>query len=118
MNVDEARTFIQSVPWRAVQMRPSGQAGKPPDPHEYVIADWREVDSEELAAFVELIRARGYRGRYAPPYDPGKVMENDYLEIDDHIYWFIRPGMLNRQLAANRQHEVIGGGHLTASTPA
>jgi hypothetical protein len=34
-------------------------------------------------------------------------MTNDYLQIDDWIYWFIYPRMLNRQRAEHRQHEVI-----------
>jgi len=34
-------------------------------------------------------------------------MMNDYLQIDDWIYWFIYPRMLNRQRAEHRQHEVI-----------
>jgi hypothetical protein len=110
MSLEEARTFIASVPWRAVQMRPTGPANRPPESHEYVILEWREIDSEGFAALVRLIRVEGYRGRYTPPYDPSKVMENDYLEIDDHIYWFIHPNMLNRQLAKHRQHEVVAGG--------
>lgn len=108
MSPEEACAFVACVPWRAVRMVPTGPAHKPPDPHEYLILGWREVDPDAFAAFVELIRTTGYRGRYAPPYDPDRVMENEYLELDDRIYWFIRPNMLNRQRADRRQHEVVG----------
>src|SRR5262245_4606746 len=94
---DEARQFIGAVPWRAVQMTPTGPAHKPPDPHEYVILDWREVEPDRFWHFVNRIRNAGYRGRYRPPYDPAKVMVNWYLQVDDWIYWFIGPNMLNRQ---------------------
>src|SRR4051812_23895547 len=44
MTIREAEEFIASVPWRAVKIVEVGDTGKTPDPHEYVIKDWREVD--------------------------------------------------------------------------
>ena len=105
--LEEARDFIAGMPWRHVRATPAGPANKPPDPHEYVIVDWCGVDEVEFGHFVLLIRSEGYKGRYSPPYDPGRVMVNDYLQIDDWIYWYIYPNMLNRQRAEHRQHEVI-----------
>ncbi len=107
LTLEEARDFIARVPWRHVRGTPGGPANKPPDPHEYVIVHWAEVDEVEFGRFALLIRSEGYKGRYSPPYDPGKVMVNDYLQIDDWIYWYIYPKMLNRQRAEHRQHEVI-----------
>ncbi len=54
--------------------------------------------------FVELIRAEGYEGSYAPPYDPGRVMTNTYLQIDEWIYWFIGPKQLARHHERFAQH--------------
>lgn len=108
MTLEEAREFIDSVPWTAVKGIPEGPANKPPDPHEYVILGWREVDRYEAGRFIKLIREKGYKGRYAPPYDPSKVMVNYYLQVDEWCYWFIGPKMLNRCLAELRQHEPLG----------
>jgi hypothetical protein len=47
----EAEEFIVAVPWRAVQMVEVGDTGKTPDPHEYVIKDWCEVDDDSFEAF-------------------------------------------------------------------
>jgi hypothetical protein len=88
-------------------MAPEGPADKPPDPHEYVIKDWREVDPGRFHAFVRLIREQGYRGRYRAPYRPEVEMTNHYLQIGDWIYWFIYPTMLNRERAEHRKHEPI-----------
>jgi len=66
----EAEEFIASVPWRPVKMVEVGDTGKTPDPHEYVIKDWREVDSDSFDAFVRMVKAKGYRGRYRAPYRP------------------------------------------------
>ena len=104
MTGTEAREWIEQLPWRAVQQVPVGETGKCPDPHEYVILGWREVDRCEFGRFVNLIRAEGYRGRYTPPYRPDAVMTNDYLQVGEWIYWFIYPRMLNRQHAEHRQH--------------
>ena len=30
-----------------------------PDPHEYVIREWRKVDTERFDPFVRLIKAKG-----------------------------------------------------------
>ncbi len=84
-----------------------GDTGKTPDPHEYVIRDWQEVDDDLFEAFVQLIRAEGYRAEYVAPYQPDYVMTNDYLEIDGWCYWFIAPRMLNRERAENRKHVPI-----------
>ena len=107
LTLEDAQEFIALAPWRAVKAIAGGPANKPPDPHEYVIFGWQDVPREQVDGFVALIRAEGYRGRYTPPYDPSKTMTNDYLQIDDWIYWFIYPRMLNRQRADHRQHEVI-----------
>jgi hypothetical protein len=103
----EAKDFIASVPWRPVKMVEVGDTGKTPDPHEYVIKDWREVDVNLFESFVDLIPAKGYRATYRAPYRPDHVMTNHYLEIDGWCYWFIRPNMLNRERAEDRKHEPI-----------
>lgn len=101
----EAEEFIASVPWRAVKMVEVGDTGQTPDPHEYVIKDWDEVDERLFDAFVRLIKADGYKARYRAPYRPEYVMTNHYLEIDGWCYWFIYPKMLNRERADHRKHE-------------
>jgi len=111
MTMREAEEFIASVPWRAVRMVEVGDTGKTPDPHEYVIKDWREVDTSSFDAFVRLIRARGYRATYRAPYRPDYVMTNHYLELDGWCYWFIYPDMLNRERAEHRKHEPILSTH-------
>jgi hypothetical protein len=111
ISLDEARAWLAELPFRWVRTELSYDAegerderGKPPDPHQYVILGWRGVEQPEFGRFVELIRARGYRARYSPPYAPERVMVNHYLELDGWIYWFIAPDMLNRQRAASPQH--------------
>ena len=118
MTKSEVEDFITSVPWRHVKMVPVGQGltkgkanerygehqGVTPDPHEYVIRDWREVDADAFDAFAGLIRAEGYRATYRAPYRPEYEMRNHYLEINDWCYWFIYPRMLNRERADNRKH--------------
>ncbi len=84
-----------------------GGTGKTPDPHEYVIKDWREVDTSLFDGFVRLIKAEGYRAEYRAPYRPDYVMTNHYLEINGWCYWFIYPNMLNRERAEHRKHEPI-----------
>lgn len=103
----EPEEFIASVPWRAVKMVEVGDTGKTPDPHEYVIKDWREVDTSMFDAFVRLIKAEGYRATYRAPYRPDYVMTNHYLEINGWCYWFIYPNMLNRERAEHRKHKPI-----------
>ncbi len=107
MIMREAEEFIASVPWRAVKMVEVGDTGKTPDPHEYVIKDWREVDERLFNAFVRLIKAEGYRATYRAPYRPDYVMTNHYLELDGWCYWFIHPNMLNRERAEHRKHVPI-----------
>ena len=121
MTVHEMEKFISSVRWRHVRMIPVGEGLTPevaeerwgklkhvtPDPHEYVIRDWREVDTDLFDAFVRLIKAEGYRATYRAPYRPDYVMTNHYLEIDGWCYWFIYPRMLNREPAEHRKHEPI-----------
>ena len=107
MTMREAVKFIASVPWRAVRMVEVGDTGQTPDPHEYVIKDWREVDINLFDAFVRLVKAEGYRAEYRAPYRPAYVMTNHYLEIDGWCYWFIRPNMLNRERAELRRHKPI-----------
>lgn len=115
MTPSEARAWLTTLPFRDVDTErkynaegepdPSGAAC---DPHAYVILGWREVDAATFWRFVALIRAEGYRGRYAAPYAPDRVMTNTYLRIDEWIYWFIGPRMLNRQRAEDVQHTAIG----------
>ena len=121
MTIREAEEFIASVPWRHVKMVPVGHGlteeeaimrwGEyrhiTPDPHEYVIKEWHEVDTEQFEAFAQLIKADGYRAKYVAPYRPDYVMTNHYLEIDGWCYWFIYPNMLNRERAEHRKHEPI-----------
>ena len=103
----EADDFIASVPWRAVKMVAVGDTGRTPDPHEYVIKDWREVDAGSFDAFVRLIRTDGYRAEYRAPYRPDYVMTNHYLELNGWCCWFIGPNMLNRERAADRKHRPL-----------
>ena len=109
MTTDQARAFIAAVPWRQVKDVPVGE-GLPdggverygehrhvkPDPHQYVIREWREVADNDFDRFVELIRQDGYH-----------EMRNWYLEIDGWCYWFISPRMLNRERAEDRKHVPI-----------
>jgi len=107
MTAGESEQFIAAVRWRAVRMVEVGDTGKTPDPHEYVIKDWREVDADLFDAFVRLIKAEGYRAEYRAPYRPDYVMKNHYLEIGGWCYWFIYPDMLNRERAEYRKHKPI-----------
>ena len=104
MTRGEAREFVAPLPWRAVRMVPVRDTGKTPDPHEYVIRSWRDIDVDRFDAFVALIRAEGYRATYRAPYRPEYEMRNHYLELDGWCYWFIRPDMLNRERAEGRKH--------------
>jgi hypothetical protein len=116
LTLAEARAFIAAVPWRAVQMREVGDTGKTPDPHQYVILDWREVPREGCLRFVELIRRTGYRATYRAPYRPEYEMTNHYLELDGWCYWWIGPKMLNRERAADRKHVPIPDDQLEPAT--
>jgi hypothetical protein len=116
LTMREAEEFIASVPWRQVRDEPvtmtpervaQGWVETAPDPHQYVIKDWREVDANSFDAFVRLIKAEGYRATYRAPYRPDYVMTNHYLEINGWCYWFIHPNMLNRERAEHRKHEPI-----------
>ena len=107
LTIHAAEQFIASVPWRAVRMVEVGDTGKTPDPHEYVIRDWSEVDAGRFEAFVRLIRAEGYRAEYRAPYRPDYLMTNHYLELGGWCYWFIHPNMLNRERAEHRKHMPI-----------
>ena len=118
MTLAEARAFVAAVPWRWVRQVPVGEGlteeeavakwGEyrhvKPDPHQYVIAEWREVDDDALDRFVELIEAEGYRATYRAPYRPDYEMRNRYLELDGWCYWWIHPNMLNRERAEHRKH--------------
>jgi hypothetical protein len=52
MTIEEARAFVESVPWRWVKGTPEGPENKPPDPHQYVILGWPGVPADELWRFV------------------------------------------------------------------
>jgi hypothetical protein len=116
MTIEEARAFIARVPWRQVQDRPYAYrdgklvpdpSGKPPDPHQYVILEWREVPSHDFDCFRALIKQHGYRATYRAPYRPDYEMRNWYIEIDGWCYWWIDPNMLNRERAEVRKHVPI-----------
>jgi hypothetical protein len=118
MTMEEARAFIDEVPWRQVKMVPVGEGlteekaierwGEhrhvTPDPHQYVILEWREVPTEEFGRFCALIKEAGYRATYRAPYRPDHEMKNWYIEIDGWCYWWIYPNMLNRERAEHRKH--------------
>ena len=121
MTIDEARAFIAEVPWRQVKQIPVGEGlteeeaiekwgeyrHEKPDPHQYVILEWREVDDADFERFRRLIRDTGYRATYRAPYRPDYEMRNWYLEIDGWCYWWIYPNMLNRERAEDRKHVPI-----------
>ncbi len=120
MTIEEARAFIEQVPWRHVKMVPVGEGledggvqrwgehrHETPDPHEYVIAEWREVPDLGFRRFRALIEQKGYRATYRAPYRPEVEMTNRYLELDGWCYWFIGPNMLNRERAEHRKHVPI-----------
>lgn len=114
MTLAAARDWLATLPFRDVntERRYNAQGEDDPDgaacdPHAYVILGWREVDARMFWQFVELIRAEGYRGHYAPPYDPDRVMTNTYLQVDEWIYWFIGPRQLARHHSSRPQHEPI-----------
>ncbi len=116
ITIREAEEFIAAVPWRQVQDVPmtrtpereaAGWVFTKPDPHQYVIKGWREVDTELFDGFVWLIKREGYKAKYRAPYRPDFVMTNHYLEIDGWCYWFIHPNMLNREQAEHRKHVPI-----------
>jgi len=121
MTTREAEEFIGSVPWRHVRTVAVGDGLTEaqaierwgdhrhiaPDPHEYVIREWREVDADLFDEFVRLIQAEGYGATYRAPYRPDYVMTNHYLEVDGWCYWFIRPNMLNRERAKDRKYVPI-----------
>jgi hypothetical protein len=119
MTIEEARAFIAHGPWRQVQEKPYAYrdgklvphpAGKPPDPHQYVILEWREVSSQNFHCFRALIKRDGYRATYRAPYRPDYEMRNWYVEIDGWCYWWIHPNMLNRERAEDRKHVPIPRG--------
>ena len=116
MTIEEARAFIDEVPWRQVQEKPyvyrggrlrRDESGKAPDPHQYVILEWREVPRHGCGRFRNLIKESGYRATYRAPYRPDYEMTNWYLEIEGWCYWWIHPNMLNRERAEHRKHVPI-----------
>ena len=100
------RRFVASCSFRPVKGVPEGPLQKPPEPHAYVIRAWDNVDSAGFDAFRQTINRHGYKGRYTAPYN-NRTMTCQYLVLDDYVYWFIPPQMLNRTLVENRQHDPI-----------
>jgi hypothetical protein len=98
-----AREIVTRWSWRKVRGVPEGPLNKPPDPHFYQIGSAPEIDQEEFWRFVRTIREHGRRGRYVAPYNT-RTLYNTYLVIDEYVYWFVRPMMLNRTLVEFRQH--------------
>lgn len=110
----EASEWLTTLPFRDVNTERTYNAqgeddpdGAACDPHAYVILGWREVDPRMFWRFAELIRAEGYEGTYAPPYDPDRVMTNTYLQVGEWNYWFIGPNQLARHHSSCRQHKPI-----------
>ena len=101
--IQAAREIVEALSWRQVQGTPEGPLNKPPDAHWYVIGNTVD-DPDAFWRFVKTIRAEGRRGKYVAPYND-RVLYNRYLVLDDHVYWFIRPMMLNRTLVEYQQHE-------------
>jgi len=66
-NLDDARTYIASVKWRA--------ARPPQPPHEYTVRDWSLVQRREFLAFAQVIQSRGVLKRW------GKYV-NAYFVVD------------------------------------
>jgi hypothetical protein len=108
MTLDEARRFIASVPWRQVQDRvyTDTPVHARPDPHQYVVESWAEVDRDQLWAFAQLIKELGYRGRYSAPYNPDRSYVYRYFRVDAWVYWHMGK-LINRCPAEHRQHEVL-----------
>ena len=106
MDLEELRAFIENAPFRQVKGIPEGPLNKPPEKHEYVIKNWEEIDSVQFGRFAKTILQLGYRGGYTAPYND-RTMVNRYLVVDDHVYWYIHPRMLNRTPVADRQHEPL-----------
>lgn len=114
MTSTEARDWLATLPFRDVNIdrRYNAQGEDDPngaacDPHAYVILGWREVDPKMFWRFVSLIRAAGYKGTYAAPYDPDRVMTNSYLRVDEWVYWFIGPKQLARHHKRFAQHRGV-----------
>lgn len=93
--------FIEASPWRWVKSTPE-PGGM--EPHQYVIRHWREVDTPTFWKFVDLIRERGHRGRYTPPYN-NRPQTNYYFEHAEFVYWHIWPIQLCRTKIEYRQHQ-------------
>ncbi len=98
MTVHEMEKFISSVRWRHVRMIPVGEGLTPevaeerwgkhkhvtPDPHEYVIRDWREVDTDEFDAFVRLIKAERLP-RHVSGAVPARLRDEEPLPRDRRL---------------------------------
>lgn len=106
MTIEELRRFISSAPFRHVKDATHGNPDSKMDPHEYIIGNWNNVDSDALRRFTYTIRVRGYRGRYRARYS-GRDQINHYLIVDEHVYWFIPPMQLCRTKVEYRQHEPV-----------
>ena len=105
--MEEAEAFVDGLPWRKVAGTPEGPLHKPPDAHQYVIATWPQVDEVQFGRFVKLVRARGVKGGYVPPYS-GRPQVNLYLQLSDGFtYWHIPPRQLCRTRTEDRQYELI-----------
>jgi hypothetical protein len=104
-DLQRARAFVASVPWRRVREVPEGPLNKSAERHWYVILDWESVDTDEALWFAALIQKHGHRGRYVPPYS-GKPQVNRYLDMPDgFVYWRIWPNQLCRTRIEFGQHE-------------
>ena len=89
LTLQEAKEFVDSVPWREVQWRKPGSGM---DQHWYVIVGWEQVPADHFWAFVRFVKREGYRGRYTR--QDGTVTTNSYVEIGEFVYWTIPPSRL------------------------
>ncbi len=101
MTLQQAREFVDSVPWREVKWR---EPGSGMHQHWYVISGWDEVPPGKFWAFVRFVRDHGYKGRYTR--QDGTVTTNHYIEIgDEWVYWAIPPRQACRTRIEYQQHE-------------
>jgi hypothetical protein len=90
MTIREAEEFIACVPWRAVKMVEVGDTGKTPDPHEYVIKGWREVDTNLFDAFVRFDQGRGLPGKVSGAVS-ARVRNDEPIPRDQRLVLLVHP---------------------------
>jgi hypothetical protein len=113
MSIEEARTFIDRVPWRWVRHRPyalrNGEvaddpSGRPPDPHQYVILEWREVPKRRVRALPHP-DPRGRLHGDQPGALPARSRDEEPVHRDRRLVLLVDlPAMLNRERAEDGKH--------------